>query len=358
MSAPLHIVEPTLADESGHCHSFVASLLSCEPRPALVIWADKKVNLPQFGSLPNLEMRPYFSRRLRRLQAYLLYRRLLKQAGKIFVTTAGRGDLQLIDWAVGKYSLPARKVFLYVHWLNLNPSKLKALRRIALRRPQLVLLAPTQSVVDLLHQAGFTGAQLVPYPVSGAKLSVEPAPFRHVLYAGAARQDKGFSSVVDLVSQLADMQGSLPVVLQTSSEHYGKLDEQTRADIARLAQINYPLLHTHTQTLSGDEYAKLYQGAICLQPYDTKDFADRISGVTLDAMRNGAPAIVPEGTWMAGVVNRFEAGIVLEDFSAKKLLIAVEKIRADYNRYQQNAFNAGATLAQENSAQHLLSAIS
>jgi len=56
-------------------------------------------------------------------------------------------------------------------------------------------------VVKVFQEAGFKHAHLVPYPISAAA-SKNPAqlqPFSRVWFAGAARQDKGFSKVVDLI---------------------------------------------------------------------------------------------------------------------------------------------------------------
>ena len=136
-----------------------------------------------------------------------------------------------------------------------------------------------------------------------------------MLYAGAARQDKGFSHVVDLVTYLHDHGLQIPVTLQTSPEHYGKYDTQTRADIQRLQAIAYPHLCVNPETLDKSEYAALFKGAICLQLYNSADFLDRISGVTLDAFSAGCPIVASDGTWIARMAQRFDAGMVINDMS-------------------------------------------
>ena len=181
--------------------------------------------------------------------------------------------------------------------------------------------------------------------------------FKYVLMAGAARQDKGFSQVINYIEFLSKSGLTIPVSIQTSAEHYGKLDDVARAAIDRLDIINYPSLVRQRGTLSTDEYRAMYDGAICLQPYNPVDFADRVSGVTLDALRAGAPLITTDGTWMANIVRRFDAGLVLSDRSVESIHSAVEKIRSQFSHYQQNARNAGLTLESENSAQHLIDAL-
>ena len=353
----LHIVEPTLESEAGHCHSFVESL--CRARetggPDLCVWAGRRARLPRL-SAAGVAVRPYFRRRVRRLQEYLLLSRLLRSPGRIFIATAGRADLALLDLAA-RGKVPSGKVFLFFHWVRPAPGKEERFRKAARRQPHLTLLAPTESVAETLRSFGFGATRVVPYPITPAAgaPAEEPPAFRHLLYAGAARQDKGFSAVVDLVARLAETGRDLPVVVQASADHYGKYDPRTKADIARLEGVRYPHLRILRETLDGPPYADLFRGAICLQPYNRDDFADRISGVTLDALSAGCPVAATSGTWMARVAERFGAGRALDDPSAPSLLAAVDGIRADYGRYRENAFRAGWTLQEENSARRLLS---
>jgi glycosyltransferase involved in cell wall biosynthesis len=354
-SEPIHIVEPTLRDEAGHCHSLITNLAACTNRPPLIVWGDKQMQLPQLLHLPTLKLEAYFSRCLRRVQAYFLYRRLLKQPGRIFISTAGRTDMQLMHWAAGK-AQHNNKVFFYVHWLSLSEEKKRQLKKIAQRRPEFNLLTTTESAAENLRACGFDSAKQIPYPVAASSTTTQHA-FRYVLIAGAARQDKGISQVIDYIKLLSGTKASTPVVIQTSAEHYGKLDEATRAEINRLDTIHYTPLIRQRETLSTDAYRALYDGAICLQPYDPIDFADRVSGVTLDALRAGAPVITTDNTWMANIVKRFEAGLVLSDRGASSIQRAVETVQARYQHYQANAHKASQALESENSAQHLIDAI-
>ncbi|MGB8339830.1 MAG: hypothetical protein WCD07_01100 [Burkholderiales bacterium] len=353
---PIHIIEPTLRDEAGHCHSLIASLAACNHRPSLVVWTDKQIQLSLLALLPALKVQPYFSRRLRRIQSFFLFRHLLKQSGKIFVSTAGRADLQLMDWAAGNRKF-RNKIFFYVHWLDLSAEKIYRLKKIAQRHPEFNLFATTGSAAASLRACGFISVKQISYPVAASATAAHDSDFRHVLLAGAARQDKGIIQVIDYIEYLYKSGLRIPIAVQTSAEHYGKMDAATRAIISRLDAIDYAPLIRQRQTLSTTDYRAMFAGAICLQPYDPADFADRVSGVTLDALRAGAPLITTDHTWMANVVKRFEAGLVLPDRSAPSIHQAVEKIRARYRDYQKNARRAGQVLESENSAQHLMDAI-
>jgi hypothetical protein len=160
--------------------------------------------------------------------------------------------------------------------------------------------------------------------------------------------------VVELLALLAEKRLELPVALQTSGDHYDKYDPETRKALERIPVIGYPQLKLTPETLSPDAYFEMYSGAICLQAYDPVAFADRISGITLDGLSMGAPVITLAGTWMARVVERFDAGVVVAAPSPDLLLAASLRIRDDYPRYQSNARRAGLALQQEHSAGHLL----
>ena len=357
MEQVIHIVEPTLETEAGHCHSFVQNF--CHAReaggPDLWVWAGRRARLPRLESA-GVTVRPHFRRRLRRLQEYGLLANLLAGPGRIFFPTAGRTDLVLLDLAA-RGEIPPGKVFLYFHWVRPTPSKEDRLRKVASRHPHLAVLAPTGSVAEVFLRSGFRATRVVPYPVAPASDASSRSGFRHLLYAGAARQDKGFSAVVDLVGHMAERGLDTPFLVQASADHYERYDPATRSDLTRLAAVRYPALRLYRETLGSDAYAELFRGAICLQPYSRDDFRDRISGVTMDALSMGCPVVATSGTWMARVVDRFEAGHTVEGLDPRSLLAAVGEVRADYDRLRDNAFRAGLALREEHSARHLFAVV-
>jgi glycosyltransferase involved in cell wall biosynthesis len=352
-AAMLNIVEPTLMSEAGHCYSFVNALIAASAGDrAIRLWVNRKAAVTINSA--HVEMRKYFNRTLRRLQSYFLYKKLLKTKGKLFVSTAGRTDLHMLDWAA-RGTIPHGKAYLYYHWFNPSASKLRSLKKMANRQPNLVILGPTPSVVNVFKDAGFGDARVVPYPITprNANALSSPHPFRYLLYAGAARQDKGFKQIVDLVEYLHEQKSQIPVTIQTSAEHFGKCDAATLADIARLKSIPYAYLTMRTEVLSASEYEEIFSGAIAIQLYSTSDFTDRISGITLDAFSAGCPVISTSGTWIARMVERFDAGLVTNDVSPQEVLSRATAIISDYGRYNANAIKSGQILQSENSASML-----
>lgn len=353
----VHIVEPTLEGEAGHVASFVEAV--CEAAAGagvpVRVWAGRGASTA--GRFAGAEVRPHFARRWRRPQALFLYRTLLHEPGRIFASTAGRADLLLLSWAASG-PIPPRKVFLYCHWVRPKPGKAEALRRLAVRQPDVVIMGPTPTAVAPFHEAGFRDVRVVPYPVArGGDANgggPDVAEFRHLLFAGAARSDKGFSRVVDLVAHLAAVDAAIPVWMQSSADHYGKTDPMAHADLARLEAAAYPHLRIFRETLDRDTYTGLFRGAICLQLYDRDDFADRISGVTLDALCAGAPVIAAAGTWTARTVARYDAGAVVSELSPESVMGAVEAVRGDYPRFAANAREGGRALREEHDPRRLL----
>ena len=349
MTMPLHIIEPTLEGEAGHCFSFVNSLCCAACGHPITVWCGRgaSVSFP-----PGVRVNRLFFRRLRRLQAWWLYRTLLKQPGRIFVATGGRTDLALLDLAA-RGGIPANKVYLYVHWFRTSPARRRQLETLAARQPEMVIFAPTASVCEEFRAAGFGHTRHVPYPITPLESPVPseaPQGFSHVLFAGAARHDKGFSEVVSFVELLAATGRSIPVSLQTSAQHYDKIDEATSSGLSRLERLDYPHLKRYADTLEHGDYRALFKGAICLQLYSRQDFADRISGVTLDALSMGSPVVTLSGTWIARVVSEFDAGLVLESPAPEAVLAAVDSIMANYEQYCRRALEAGRELQKRNSA--------
>lgn len=352
----IHIVEPTLISEAGHCYSFVNSLCQASYGVNLNLWVNHQAKL--FFTGKNIYLRRHFYRRIRRLQNYFLYRKLLRSPDKIFISTATTSDLMLLGWAATK-EIQDKKAYLYFHWLNMNEKKLSYLKRLAQVQPNIIILGPTPSVINVFTEAGFQNAHIVPYPLASRNQSgtAQHEEFSALLYAGAARQDKGISHIVDLLQHMKNSQSEISFRLQNSANHHGEYNEATKADMRRLGEINYPHLQCFPDTLNTEEYVKLFAGAICLQLYDSKIFADRISGVTLDALLAGSPIITTADSWIARKVQRFNAGAIVNEPTPEKVLSAVKEIMSDYAQYQKNAYVGGLALQQENSADVLFKAI-
>jgi hypothetical protein len=344
----LHVIEPTLEDYAGHCYGLVRSLCDAAKDFKVTLWAGKRAAALEFPA--NTKLRAHFRRRLRLPQSLWLLRRLLNSSDDpIVLTTAKRADLVLARLAAAA-ALPTGRLFLYFHWFRESPKRLAFLRRAAAAQPNITILATTESVAATFRAAGFAHVIHLPYPLTATPGSDTEggSAFRHLLYAGAARQDKGFKHIVELAELLRDLGKTLTLTVQVSAEHYGKYDEATRGQLRRLEGLNYPFLRLVREPLTPADYADLFRGAVCLQPYDREEFKDRVSGVTMDALTYGAPVIATSGTWIARQIGPRDAGTAIDDPNARTLLATAEVIIASYDRCRKNALATHAVISKRN----------
>lgn len=355
---PIHIVEPRLVDDVGHCLSLVRALAAAASAAGagerLTIWGG--VGAAKFWRGPG-ELRPVFDRRWRRIQALRLLRRLLREPGRILIATAGTTDLVLAEIAAAGRTIAPHRLHLFVHWVGAKANKTRLLEAIARRQPNLRIFGPTPAVVDLFARCGFR-ASLVPYPVEAAADAPGQAePFRHLLVAGGARMDKGLDRIVALVDEMTAKGMRLPITIQTSAEAQHARDAEVAALLDRLRHSKHPALAVRAEALAPDAYRALFRGAIVIQPYRAADFADRVSGVTLDALGAGAPVVATAGTWMARLIDAHGAGIAAADLGAEGLLAAIETVHADYAAFAARARLASQQLREAHSARALIDAL-
>ncbi len=335
----INIVEPTLVSDAGHCAAIFGSLYRAAPDLPYRLWVDRQAVAPSVAAT-GVPMVRYFDRTFRRIQAAWLYRKLLRTGDPLYVPTATWVDLRLID-LVAQGRLPPGRAVLYFHKWRPSEARNAALARLARRQPHLHLLAASTPIADRLRAAGFAHVDEV-IPINAEPGIAPPqTTFRHVLYAGAAREDKGFAEVVDLVAEFAAHGDRLPMLVQTTGDHYGRYDPTTQTALARLRSIDYPPLQTLDATPDRLAYARLFPGSICLQPYKVSEYADKTSSVTYDALMAGAPIVTLAGTPMARLVETTGAGLVVNSASASALRSAVLQIHADYENYARLAAEAG-----------------
>lgn len=359
----LHIIEPTLSSEAGHCMSLVRSMAEAAHQMGhreTTVWAGR--TMAQRPWTAPAQLRAHFERRWRRLQALALYRKLLQAPGRVLVATAGSADLVSLDWAARslRQSIPHKKVSVFVHWLNIKPGKAKLFSAIAKRHPGLQVLAPTPRVAQFFQDCGFQ-TKLVPYPLdvsdSAQPHDTRPPAFTHLLVPGAARMDKGFGHIVDLVEEMQQQHLDWPIVVQTSLEHGHDKDVALASALQRLRTCPYGGLQLQHEAMDRTKYQAMFHGAVVIQPYRAADFLDRVSGVTLDALQAGAPVVVTDGTWMSRLVQRHQAGIAAADLSPSGLIQAIQGVLADHEGFAARAQLAAVAVRSEHSARALMEAV-
>ena len=352
----LHIIEPTLADQAGHCYGYVRSLVRANQHFHVHVWLDRR-GRALFEQDP-CQVHPYFFRQLRKLQKIFCLRALLAARVPIFIATAGRVDLVMLDRLLGSHRHP-HNIFLHFHQFRVTPSKTALLHTIAARHPELIILTSTPQLMDIFKEAGFQRCQSVPCPgyESVGEATHLGGRFEKLIYAGAARADKGFPQVVDFVEYIINQALAVPITLQISPPFSGRYDAESKAALTKLQRLSHPQLTLHRHTLAREAYQRLFHHAIALLIYDPHSYHNKFSGVAFDAFSAGCPVIAMQDTWAGEVVKRLAAGIVLSDRSPETVYEAVTSIRKNYPYYYQKALLAGKILQKEHDPAHTLTII-
>ncbi|OGT08185.1 MAG: hypothetical protein A2X78_02705 [Gammaproteobacteria bacterium GWE2_37_16] len=355
----VHIIEPTLQDETGHCCGYVTALLEASATTdlQLELWIGNKAKKLFLNAT---RKHYFFIRQLRRLQILFLYYYLLKKNAIIFIPTAGQIDLVFLNWLLKKNLPQNNNIFLHFHRYTTSDKKLATLRQIAEKHQEFNILAPTERLLSIFSNAGFGKCHLARCPTHtrpDTKLKAS-GKMQYLLYAGAARQEKGLHLVVELIQYLHEVKSNIPVVVQISPNHVGNYDEKTGEIVEKLKKCSYPFLKLYEVSLNKAEYLALFEDAICLLLYDVGFYADQFSSVALDAFYAGCPILTTNGTWISDMVDRFQAGAIVDNAQPDSLYKEIEKISSSFQKLQQNTVHAGDELRKEHDPHNTLAIIS
>lgn len=349
----LHLIEPTLQDYTGHCHSYINALLEAfqkNPKDypfTFTTWVGRKAKNLMFADKKNV--RYFFIYKIRKLQQVYLYYRLIKQNQNLFIPTSGSFDLKLLIALLNKNKAYNGKLFLHFHQIRPTKDRTPLIKKCQ-QHPQIILLTTTDKLTNQLKSMGAPSAYTLPCPgFCSIKKDVTKTSTATVklLYTGAARDDKGFPEVVGLVDYMATTNQLIPIHIQAPAPHNNRFDKRTENALDTLKAINYSALTIGNYSLDQTQYLALFQNAICLLIYDPVEYATKFSGVTLEAIYRQCPIITVAGTWIADVVAQFQAGIIVDNRDPKTVFDAVKKIMRHYQHYQANTQKAANVLQEQ-----------
>ncbi|WP_162274685.1 glycosyltransferase [Verrucomicrobium sp. GAS474] len=154
---------------------------------------------------------------------------------------------------------------------------------------------------------------------------------------GDAREEKGIPLVALAVAQLAQRPdfAEMEFVLQAfiGSRHHQSM-EPFLAALRRIAGENLTLVD---RALDEAGYHELLTSAdVVLIPYQKTAYFSRTSGIFTEAVANGKPVVVTEGTWMSGQLGDSGAGVLFEDGSAASLAEAILKAKREFPTLREN----------------------
>lgn len=354
----LNLIEPTLYDQTGHSYGYVLSLINANSdfNFSIKVWLDRRGK--NLLSNTTTKAHPYFFRPLRQLQKLFLYFKLLRRVETIFISTTELWDLKILAF-YSKYLPNRAKVVLHFHQFKQTGSKLAALRTIAATATNFTILTPTDRLTNIFKSKGFNNCKTVPCPVFSAPRDVNnsTAKFSKILYAGAARRDKGFPTVINLLKHFRAQQNNTIFEIQVSAPNSQRYDDATQQALQLLQTISRNNLILHKATLSQTQYLELFNNSICLLLYDKNDYSDKFSGVALDAFYAGCPIITAKNTWMGDTAEKYQAGIALDNYDNQSIQQAAEQIINNYAQYHNNAKKAAFELSSAHDPRNTLASI-
>lgn len=353
----LNLVETTLHDQTGHSFTYVQCLLQANQEFDFDfhVWMDRRGK--QLFTNSNCTAHAYFFRPLRQVQKIFLYRKLLQQAGNLFIGTSELWDLRILAF-FAKLNKPKAKVFVHFHQFKQTAKKIACLQKISEANLGFNLATPTDRLSEIFTRNGFK-CTTIPCPTyyPTTKEATSTAKFDKVLYAGAARNDKGFPEVVQVVKYNRAQGKNTKFEIQVSPPSSLRYDEPTQAALHILEDIAADNLILHRETLNQEQYLDQFKNSICLLVYKQRDYQDKFSAVALDSFYAGCPIITAKNTWMGDMAERYTAGIALDTYTPESIQQAIEDIAANYAVYNANAKNAAQQLSQLHDPKHTLRVI-
>jgi|GEM_PF-1356112 len=367
------IIEPFLRDEVGHYASFVKELrsgfLALGDKVSVFFPFDARTSLEGERVLPSQfdidESLGYLKRVQEVFRKIMAYRKNFSEISKkvdlMVITTANSYPI-LTALGTAKIYCP---VVLYFHTMDLIQSKISSLCRTILNTYSknlhfMGIIAPFQVEKNEVREKITKGAIKIfssaPYPLPAQM------PFQHVKefdnmnmfrlgYFGDARIDKNFPAVAQFALEKASKYG---FIIQCHPPASGKYEPEVEKWVTRLKAFQGGEFLVLDQPLEMEKYFSYFQKAsavFCL--HDPRDFRRRVSGILLEAWLTGKPVIALNESWLAEQVQKFGAGIIVDNIKIPTLEKAIEEIKANYGKYAREAKEAGAVLLRQNNGKSL-----
>lgn len=227
----------------------------------------------------------------------------------------------------------------FFHWLDCSG-------------PRFVATVPTIELQNEIACAFGVVLDVAPHPSTAfaddqlmKKAAGVPSPRKtvNVLFPGSMRSEKGYEVGVECAKFLGDndaIQTTIRYVITPSTP--GNLQQQPR-DLPANA-------HLVMGKLDNDEFMRIFiENDIVVLPYSPEAFSKRTSGLLIDSLACGLPAVVVEGTWLAGHVRRQGCGVVVPDASVDSLCAGICKLAAELDAFRETTARAAERYFRDNS---------
>jgi FkbM family methyltransferase len=233
------------------------------------------------------------------------------------------------------------------------------------RSPRVRITAPTRKSADNLGHALGVPLAVAPHPsvafgdaeatalVDGRDQLKTESP-TVVIFPVGMRQDKGFCDTVEAVNKISRASNGITCVVRARQQ------PNTPAEMVELKKGLQAIdgCELRDESMSDEEFADfLASGDIVVLPYHAPDFAERTSGLVIDAMILGKPVVAYQGTWLGDTLQHFDTGVAVPHRDTSALCDAVLALSANLQDSRRRAREAGRRYFQTNSWSCLLDSV-
>jgi glycosyltransferase involved in cell wall biosynthesis len=179
-----------------------------------------------------------------------------------------------------------------------------------------------------------------------------------ILYLGDARREKGYHLLPGIIRAIWDDAIAAKRAALTIQSNPPLTDDEPGIAAAReqLRSLAGESLELLSDALSSEQYRRLLlSGDLVLLPYDAAAYRWRSSGVLVEALGAGIPAIVPADTWLAHQVPP-GAGRIFSDVG--QVPAAIREMLDNYDRYRQSALENAQRWTEKHNAANLVEMLS
>jgi len=173
-----------------------------------------------------------------------------------------------------------------------------------------------------------------------------------ISFVGEDRFEKGFLLLPEAMRIVLESRNNVKFVIQANSPRADKDILKTRAAIQNIDPLRIIIIDTPLDT---DSYFRLIATSDCvIAAYDPILYGGRSSGVLTEAISYGKAVITTKKTWMETLVNRFDCGVVMDEYNSKGLANAIVRYLDNRTYYDQNALAASHKIREEHNMSHFV----
>lgn len=208
----------------------------------------------------------------------------------------------------------------------------------ATRNKALTITVPTKRLQNYIEQLYQHKLPVAPHPSTtfsdesarNRRLMLRTLPARPtVLFPGGARVEKGFIRTLESAHALSS---EVRCIIRAV-----KLESAAEAIRSRLTALDLARVEFDNSEMDNAQFIDfLAKGDLIVLPYTGEAFAERTSGLLIDAMLLGIPVVVLKGTWLSDFVERTRMGVVVED-TTESVIGGVQRVLSNFAQFSSAA---------------------